>query len=98
MEKIINIVENSNIVEINTEFSVPHLSKDSYRYSASKGGGSLFDQGIYPISFAQQLIKNSYEINSIETKSEDGFEVDLSGKISLNIDNKINFKGSWFRL
>jgi predicted dehydrogenase len=94
-EKIINIVESSNIVEIDTKFSVPHLSKDSYRYSASKGGGSLFDQGIYPISFAQQLIKSNYEINSIETNSEEGFEVDLSGKISLIIDNKINFTGSW---
>ena len=94
-KKIINIIECSNIVEIDTKFSVPHLSKDSYRYSASKGGGSLFDQGIYPISFAQQLIKSNYEINSIETNSEEEFEVDLSGKISLNIDNKINFKGSW---
>lgn len=94
-KKIINIVESSNIVEIDTKFSVPHLSKDSYRYSASKGGGSLFDQGIYPISFAQQLIKSNYEINSIETNSEEGFEVDLTGKISLNIDNKIDFTGSW---
>lgn len=94
-KKIITIVESSNIVEIDTRFSVPHLSKESYRYSASKGGGSLFDQGIYPISFAQQLIKSNYEINSIETNSEEGFEVDLSGKISLNIDNKINFTGSW---
>ena len=94
-KKIMTIVESKNIVEINTEFSVPHLSEDSYRYCASKGGGSLFDQGIYPISFAQQLIKRSYKIKSIETYSEEGFEVDLSGKISLDIDNKINFKGSW---
>lgn len=94
-KKIMKIIESENIIEINTEFSVPHLSEDSYRYSASKGGGSLFDQGIYPISFAQQLIKRNYEIKSIETYSEDGFEVDLSGKISLNIDNKISFKGSW---
>ncbi len=93
--EIKNILESKNIVEINTEFSVPHLSQDSYRYSASKGGGSLFDQGIYPISFAQQLINKKYEIKNIETYSEKGFEVDLSGKIVLNIDNKINFKGSW---
>ena len=94
-KKIMTIVESKNIIEINTEFSVPHLSEGSYRYSASKGGGSLFDQGIYPISFAQQLIKRNYEIKSIETNSEEGFEVDLSGKIFLNIDNKISFKGSW---
>jgi len=94
-KKIMTIVESKNIIEINTEFSVPHLSEGSYRYSASKGGGSLFDQGIYPISFAQQLIKRNYEIKSIETYSEEGFEVDLSGKIFLNIDNKISFKGSW---
>ena len=94
-KKIMTIVESKNIIEINTEFSVPHLSEGSYRYSASKGGGSLFDQGIYPISFAQQLIKRNYEIKSIETYSEEGFEVDLSGKIFLNIDNKISFNGSW---
>jgi predicted dehydrogenase len=94
-KKILNIVESKNIVEINTKFSVPHLPEDSYRYSSSKGGGSLFDQGIYPISFAQQLIKRNYEIKSIETKSEKGYEVDLSGKISINIDDNINFNGSW---
>ena len=59
---IMNIVKNNDIVEINTRFSVPHLSEDSYRYSNSKGGGSLLDQGIYPISFAQQLINKKYEI------------------------------------
>ena len=94
-KKIMKIVESKNIVEIHSEFSVPHLSGNSYRYNASKGGGSLFDQGIYPISFAQQLIKRNYEIKSIETNSEEGFEVDLSGKISLVIDNEISFKGSW---
>ena len=94
-KKIKELVETKNIVEINTEFSVPHLSKDSYRYSASKGGGSLFDQGIYPISFALQLVKKSYEINNIEIYSEEGFEVDLSGKIDLSIDKKLNFKGKW---
>ncbi len=94
-KKIMNIVKSKNIVEINTRFSVPHLSEDSYRYSNSKGGGSLFDQGIYPISFAQQLINKNYNVISIETYSEKGFEVDLSGKISLNIDNKITFNGSW---
>ena len=92
---IMNIVKNKDIVEINTRFSVPHLSEGSYRYSKSKGGGSLLDQGIYPISFAQQLINKKYEVKNIETDSEKGFEVDLSGKISLNIDNKINFEGSW---
>jgi len=94
-KKVKELVETKNIVEINTEFSVPHLSKDSYRYSASKGGGSLFDQGIYPISFALQLVNKSYEINNIEIYSEEGFEVDLSGEIDLSIDKKLNFKGKW---
>tara|TARA_B100002019_G_C21192617_1_gene559681 strand:- start:97 stop:1050 length:954 start_codon:yes stop_codon:yes gene_type:complete len=94
-KSIMNIVKNKDIVEINTRFSVPHLSEGSFRYSNSKGGGSLLDQGIYPISFAQQLINKKYEVKNIETYSEKGFEVDLSGKISLKIDNKINFEGSW---
>ena len=56
---IMNIVKNNDIVEINTRFSVPHLSEDSYRYSNSKGRWFFLDQGIYPISFAQQLIKKN---------------------------------------
>ncbi len=46
------IINENNIVKIVTEFCVPHQSDNSFRYSKVAGGGSLNDQGIYPVSFA----------------------------------------------
>lgn len=92
VRKIINEYE---IIKIISEFSVPHLEKESYRYKKIFGGGSLNDQGIYPISLASELIKNSYNLKKIKIFSDKSFEVDLSGEFEMLIDNKIDFIGKW---
>ena len=94
-EELINIIKSKNIKKITTEFSVPHLPKGSHRYSKEFGGGSLNDQGMYPISLASELIDNTYEIKNIKIFTENDYEVDLSGELEILIDNTIDFNGTW---
>lgn len=93
-KKVKSIVNNMDIKEIYAEFSVPHQSLDGYRYKKIMGGGSLNDQGIYPISLITELFKENYEIKSVEILKDKDFEVDLGGSLSL-IVNKINVLCQW---
>ena len=90
-----NIVQSANIKKIITEFSVPHLPKGSHRYSKKHGGGSLNDQGMYPISLASELMMKTYEIKDIKVFSENNYEVDLSGEFEMILDSDIEVKGIW---
>ncbi len=92
VKRIINEYEINKII---SEFSVPHLEKESYRYKKNFGGGSLNDQGIYPISLASELIENSYYLKKVKVSSEKNYEVDLFGEFEMLIDNKIDFTGKW---
>ena len=94
-KEVKNLVQSGDIKKINTEFSVPHLPKGSHRYSKKYGGGSLNDQGLYPISLVSELIMNTYEIKDIKVFSENNYEVDLSGQFKIILDNNIEAKGSW---
>ncbi len=90
-----NIIENRSINKIYCEFSVPHISKDNYRYLKKLGGGSLLDQGIYPISLASELIDEKYTIENVETNFQKNYQVDLGGKTEILIDDSIKFYGKW---
>ncbi len=94
-KEVKRLISTKNIIKIITEFSVPHLTENSYRYIPSKGGGSLLDQGVYPLSLLSIIIKNTYKILDMEINTESGYEVDLSGKLSIKIDNKIDFDAKW---
>ncbi len=90
-----NIISEFDIVKIKTEFSVPHTNLDNFRYSKILGGGSLLDQGIYPVSLVSQIVKEEYEIKRIKLLHEDDYEVDLGGEIEVLVDKKIKFVGIW---
>ena len=94
-KEVKNLVQSGDIKKINTEFSVPHLPKGSHRYSKKYGGGSLNDQGLYPISLVSELMMNTYEIKDIKVFGENNYEVDLSGQFEIILDNNIEAKGSW---
>ena len=94
-KEVKNLVQSGDIKKIITEFSVPHLPKGSHRYSKKYGGGSLNDQGLYPISLVSELMMNTYEIKDIKVFSENNYEVDLSGQFEIILDNNIEVKGSW---
>lgn len=89
------ILNSNKIIKIVSEFSVPHLDKNSYRYKKNFGGGSLNDQGLYPLSLASQIIKKVYELRKVEINSNRNYEVDLSGQFEMVIDNQIEFIGKW---
>ena len=94
-EVIKKIINEDNIVKIVTEFCVPHQPDNSHRYLKAAGGGSLNDQGIYPISFASEIIKSNFTFKKIDIFSEEDCEVDLSGNFSMTIDDEIDFIGRW---
>ena len=89
------LIASNNITNIKCEFSVPHLNNESFRYSKKAGGGSLNDQGIYPISLASNITKDSYALKNIVIEKEAGYDVDLGGSLDLLIDDKIQFNGKW---
>ena len=89
------IINENNIVKIVTEFCVPHQSDNSFRYSKVAGGGSLNDQGIYPVSFASEIIKSNFAFKKINIISKKDYEVDLSGNFNMTIDDELEFIGRW---
>ena len=93
--EVAKILKNKKIIKIYTEFSVPHAQQESFRYIKTKGGGSLNDQGIYPISLASSISKQSIDINNIAIDKQTNYEVDLGGSLELLLDNKIAFYGKW---
>ena len=82
-EKVKNIINNGEIREIYAEFCVPHQPIDGHRYKKEMGGGSLNDQGIYPISLVTDLFHDEYKIENIEILKNDKYEVDLGGGLNL---------------
>ena len=90
-----DLMEEKDIKKVTSEFSVPHLSENSYRYKKEKGGGSLFDQGIYPISLALEISDISQVIKKIEINKSKEYDVDLGGTIDLIIDDNISYVGKW---
>ncbi len=93
-KKVQTIVNDIDIKEIYTEFSVPHQSLDGFRYKKKMGGGSLNDQGIYPISLITELFSQNYDVKSIQIFKDKDYEVDLGGKLNLSIKN-INVFSQW---
>jgi NDP-hexose-3-ketoreductase len=89
------IIKENSINEIHCEFSVPHLDLNNYRYTKKRGGGSLLDQGVYPISLAVEIINKEYKVLNYKKIEDKNYEVDLGGEIELLIDNSISFFGKW---
>tara|TARA_B100001057_G_scaffold499964_1_gene612734 strand:- start:1936 stop:2877 length:942 start_codon:yes stop_codon:yes gene_type:complete len=89
------LINKHKIKKIFSEFTVPHLPDNKYIYKKDLGGGSLFDQGIYPISLALELSNNSKKLEHLEINKSDKYEVDLGGIIQLNIDKDIQYFGKW---
>jgi len=90
-----DLINKKNIQKVFSEFSVPHLPENSFRYKKELGGGSLFDQGIYPISLAQEISNSSQVLNNVEIYQSREYEVDLGGSIDLTIDENISYIGKW---
>ena len=95
LQHVKELIKKHNIKKISSEFTVPHLPDNKYIYKKDLGGGSLFDQGIYPLSLALELSNNSKKIDHIEINNSDKYEVDLGGNIQMNINKNIRYFGKW---
>ncbi|HXH73906.1 MAG TPA: Gfo/Idh/MocA family oxidoreductase [Bacteriovoracaceae bacterium] len=64
-----------NPTRITAEFSIPPINPEDFRYSSSKGGGSLLDQGPYAVSLGRiffgssptEIIGRILSKNNVET-------------------------------
>jgi predicted dehydrogenase len=88
-------LSNLQIQEIKTSFKVPHQDSSHHRYSKKKGGGSILDQGIYPISLITYLFGSDIQIISKEVNFTSHHEVDLSGHIDLISRTGFSIRGEW---
>ena len=93
--KVKDIIKENKIIKIFSEFSVPHLQDNNYVYNKKLGGGSLFDQGIYPVSLALEISNNVNKIEKISVIKPKDYEVDLGGTIELILDEDIEYFGKW---
>ncbi len=81
-KEFIKIINNNNVKEINSEFMIPHLPIENFRYKKKLGGGSTYDQGVYPISLIQNSCNLAFEKLDFELFKNNDHEVDLGGKIN----------------
>tara|TARA_B100001057_G_C22861361_1_gene954629 strand:- start:394 stop:1326 length:933 start_codon:yes stop_codon:yes gene_type:complete len=91
IEVLKKIISENICLEFRTTFKVPHADFDHYRYKKEEGGGSLLDQGIYPISLVLFLFKDKLQILKKNIFHDENYDVDLSGQIigKTNTINKI---------
>ena len=84
-----------NIINIESNFTVPINDKKSFRFDKSIGGGALYDVGIYPLSLNIFLF-DSLNPKIINTKIifSKKYKIDLTGSIT-TMYKKATFKQNW---
>ena len=81
IEVLKKIISENSCLEFKTSFKVPHTDFGHYRYKKDEGGGSLLDQGIYPISLILFLFKDKFQTLKKSIFHDKNLDVDLSGRI-----------------
>ena len=91
IEILKKIISEDSCLEFKTSFKVPHTDFDHYRYKKDQGGGSLLDQGIYPISLILFLFKDKFQILKKSIFHDKNLDINLSGQIigKTNTINKV---------
>ena len=96
--KIKNILKSNvlgNIINIESNFTVPINDKKNFRFDKSIGGGALYDVGIYPLSLNIFLFDN-LNPKIIDTKIvfSKKYKIDLTGSIT-TMYKKAIFRQGW---
>jgi xylose dehydrogenase (NAD/NADP) len=85
IERIIDLCRRGDLGEIDSFlgiFTFPEVSPGNYRLEAARGGGALFDVGIYPLHvLAACLPDANFQASSVERHDRDG--VDLTTRTTL---------------
>lgn len=94
-EEVKKVLEQNEILKIESSFRIPELPQDNYRYKKSLGGGSILDQGVYIFSLIVNLFDKEIKLINYEIKKDSNYEVDTSGSISAITSNQIELFLSW---
>jgi len=95
---ISEIVRNNHLGKLklfSSQFGIPHLKNDDFRYVPELGGGALFDTGFYPVSFAIHLMNQPP--NSVVGNLQfcEDYKVDTSGNAILKFNNGVQAFAEW---
>ena len=84
-----------NIINIESNFTVPINDEKSFRFDKSIGGGALYDVGIYPLSLNIFLFDNlNPKIINTKIVFSKKYKIDLTGSIT-TMYKKATFKQNW---
>ena len=95
VKKIQTITSNEIIKSIKCSFKVPHADFEHYRYKKKFGGGSLLDQGIYPISLISSIFGENLKLIDSNLHYNSDFEVDLGGIAKFKNNSIQNITAEW---
>tara|TARA_A100001011_G_C14322541_1_gene851631 strand:- start:17271 stop:18200 length:930 start_codon:yes stop_codon:yes gene_type:complete len=95
MDILEEIIFKEECLNFKTNFSVPHTDFTHYRYKKEEGGGSILDQGVYPISLILYLFGKNLKMISSKIFSDKSFEVDTSGNIRFQTNLISEIIGEW---
>lgn len=86
-KKLIEDGELGEVVSLYSEFAATfNRPSDNYRMSAEKGGGALWDVGVYPVSFFRYLISSPVSHVSARARIVDGVDKSFWGRIDFASD------------
>lgn len=80
---------------IKAEFQFPHTEPDNFRYRPDLGGGALLDIGFYLFYVIDALVRGKITELSCELCTEDGYQVDTSGRAQLTYDGATTAELVW---
>lgn len=94
-EFLSNIKNLEKIESVEAVFTIPHLEQENFRYDKKRGGGVIYDQGIYPLSLAIEISKTEPKILSHKEIFDKKLNMQSGKYIELLLDKNIHFKGLW---
>ena len=85
-----------NIKIINSAFTLPHTDQPGFRYDPKKGGSTLMDVGVYPISLIHELMGNEKSKLLLKKNySEENYSIDTNGFAIYEFKSGIICKANW---
>ena len=94
-EEVKKVIQQNEVLKIESSFRVPELPQDNYRYKKSLGGGSILDQGVYIFSLIVNLFGKDINLTNYEIEKDSSYEVDTSGSLTAITSNQIELILSW---
>jgi len=90
-----DIFDKEEVNEVSATFTIPEIDEDDFRFESSKGGGFMFDMGIYPISLFFELSNEKFTVEKLNINYSDKFDVDINGELKMKTSDNIKFHGEW---